>query len=71
MTLTEFHQLVEDEFGADRAAWIIQSQILPPHERTAKEMIENGIDPRVAWEGLCEAFDIPEERRLGIDRPGN
>ncbi|PIH11552.1 hypothetical protein CTJ10_12760, partial [Staphylococcus epidermidis] len=27
-------------------------------------------DPRDAWRGLCDAFDVPEERRLGVDRPG-
>ncbi|WP_175934839.1 DUF3046 domain-containing protein [Corynebacterium sp. Marseille-P4321] len=70
MRLTEFHQLVEDEFGAGRAQWIIQSQVLPGVEQTSEELIESGVDPKVAWQGLCDAFDIPEERRLGVDRPG-
>lgn len=71
MRLTEFHQLVEDEFGADRAQWIIQTQVVGGTGMTSEELIESGVDPRRAWEGLCDAFDIPEERRLGIDRPGN
>lgn len=70
MRLTEFHQLVEDEFGSGRAQWVIDSQIIPGYGRTAAELIESGVDPREAWRGLCDAFDIPEERRLGIDRPG-
>lgn len=70
MRLTEFHQLVEDEFGPANASWVMDSQVLPPHNQTANEMIENGVDPRVAWEGLCRAYDVPEERRLGVDRPG-
>ncbi|MCP1388645.1 DUF3046 domain-containing protein [Corynebacterium sp. TA-R-1] len=70
MRLTEFHQLVRDEFGAERAQWIVQSQVLPPGDKTAEELIESGVDPRRVWQGLCDAFDIPEERRLGIDRPG-
>lgn len=70
MRLTEFHQLVEDEFGTGRAQWIIQSQVLPGVEQTSEELIESGVDPKVAWQGLCDAFDIPEERRLGVDRPG-
>lgn len=70
MRLTEFDQLVEDEFGKERAQWIIHSQVLAHSGRSAAEMIECGVDPREVWLGLCDAFDIPEERRLGIDRPG-
>lgn len=70
MRLTEFHQLVRDEFGAERAQWIIQSQVLPQSNKTAAELIESGVDPRVVWQGLCDSFDVPEERRLGVDRPG-
>lgn len=70
MRLTEFHQLVQDEFGAERAAWIIETQLLPRHGCTAAEVIENGGDLRQAWDELCDAFDVPEARRLGVDRPG-
>ena len=70
MRLTEFRQLVDDEFGPDRAGWIIQSQVLTGEGETAAEMIENGVDPKEAWARLCDAFDIPEARRLGVDRPG-
>ncbi|WJY97761.1 DUF3046 domain-containing protein [Corynebacterium fournieri] len=71
MRLTEFHQLVQDEFGAARAQWIVQTQVLPGSEKTSAELIDEGVDPREAWQGLCNAFDIPEERQLGIDRPGS
>lgn len=70
MRLTEFHQLVQDEFGSGRAQWIIQTQVLPGFGKTSAELIDDGVDPREAWQGLCDAFDIPEARRLGIDRPG-
>lgn len=70
MRLTEFHQLVQDEFGAERASWIIETQLLPRHGCTVAEVIENGGDLRQAWDELCDAFDVPEARRLGVDRPG-
>ena len=70
MRVTEFHQLVEDEFGPAKAHWVVDTQVLPDYGATAGEMIENGIDPRRAWEALCDAFDVPRERRLGVDRPG-
>ena len=70
MRLTEFQQLVEDEFGPANAGWVMDSQVLSPYNQTATEMIESGIDPRLAWEGLCRAYDVPEDRQLGRDRPG-
>lgn len=70
MRLTEFHQLVQDEFGADRAQWIVETQVLSRYEKTSAELIDSGVDPREAWRGLCEVFDVPEERWLGVDRPG-
>ena len=70
MRLTEFHQLVRDEFGPERAEWIIRSQVLASSDMTASELIESGVDPREVWEGLCNAFDVPAERRVGVDRPG-
>ncbi|SDR95050.1 DUF3046 domain-containing protein [Corynebacterium timonense] len=70
MRLTEFEQLVEDEFGPAKARWVTESQVLPKYNATAAEIIERGIDPREAWIELCEAFDVPAERRLGVDRPG-
>ena len=61
---------MQDEFGSGRAQWIIQTQVLPGFDKTSAELIDDGVDPREAWLGLCDAFDIPEARRLGIDRPG-
>lgn len=70
MRLTEFHQLIEDEFGATHGEWIVHSHVIAEHGDTPEQLIENGIDPRVVWEALCIDFEIPEERRFGKDRPG-
>lgn len=69
MRLTEFSQLLEDEFGS-RGEWIMHSHVLMGLGGTPEELIERGVDPKVVWEALCDAFDVPEERRLGVDRPG-
>lgn len=69
MRLTEFHQLVEDEFGDAKGQWVVSSHVFPGEGKTAGELIDAGVDPRTVWGRLCDAFDIPEERRLGIDRP--
>ncbi len=73
MRLTEFHQLVADEFGEQEGKWIAHSHVLHVdggRAGTPDELIDAGVDPRDVWRGLCEDFDVPEERRLGVDRPG-
>ncbi|GAB3085409.1 DUF3046 domain-containing protein [Corynebacterium aquatimens] len=70
MRLTEFQQLVFDEFGDAKGEWIVSSHVFAGQGKTAKELIENGVDPRFVWEQLCEDFEVPSERRFGVDRPG-
>lgn len=70
MRLTEFQRLITDEFGEQEGKWIAHSHVLAGLGGTADELVERGVDPRKVWEGLCEDFDVPEERRLGVDRPG-
>lgn len=70
MRLTEFHQLVVDEFGDAKGKWVVSSHVFSGEGKTAGELIDAGVDPRDVWGHLCDDFDIPEERRLGIDRPG-
>lgn len=70
MRLTEFQRLITDEFGEQEGKWIAHSHVLAGLGGTAEELIERGVDPRKVWEGLCVDFDVPDERRLGVDRPG-
>lgn len=70
MRLTEFHQRVTDEFGDAKGQWVVTSHVFAGEGKTAGELIDAGVDPRIVWDRLCDDFDVPEERRLGIDRPG-
>lgn len=70
MRLTEFRLLVHDEFGEAKGDWINHSHVLPKLGGTPDELIEQGVDPKHVWAEMCEEFDIPEQRRLGVDRPG-
>ncbi|MDK4334961.1 DUF3046 domain-containing protein [Corynebacterium accolens] len=69
MRLTEYHQLVVDEFGESKGAWISHSHVLSELNGTPDDLIERGVDPRRVWIGLCDDFDVPQERRLGVDYP--
>lgn len=74
MRLTEFHQLIADEFGRREGEWIAHSHVLTVADGssgTAEELIDAGVDPGEVWRSLCDDFDVPEERRLGVDRPGS
>ena len=69
MRLTEYTQLIMDGFGAEMAAWISHSHVLAEFGDTADALIERGVDPGKVWDGLCDDFSVPEERRLGVGYP--
>lgn len=67
MRLTEFHQLVTDEFGDSEGRWIVHSHVLSGLGGTAEDLMDSGEQLHKIWRGLCDDFDVPEERRLGRD----
>lgn len=69
MRLSEFRQLIEDEFGDVRGEWIAHSHVLGSIGLTADDAIESGEDLRKVWLQLCSDFSIPEGHRLGRDKP--
>ncbi|MFC6145324.1 DUF3046 domain-containing protein [Corynebacterium nasicanis] len=69
MRLTEFHQLIEDEFGRAKGRHLVRSHVLAAEGVTVGELIDAGADLREVWSGICRDFDVPEERRLGRDTP--
>lgn len=67
MKLSEFHVAVDDEFGAGYAGVLLQDLTLEAlGGRTAREALSAGIAPRDVWLALCEATDVPAERRHGV-----
>lgn len=64
----EFWGLVEEVFGPAYGRTLAGDQVLGAlGERTAAAAIEDGEDPRTVWHALCDALDIPPERRWGAD----
>jgi Protein of unknown function (DUF3046) len=62
--LTQFRELMADEFGAARAAAVSCDHVLADlGGRTVEEALEAGIDPRRVWLAVCEAYDVPPVRR--------
>jgi len=66
--ISEFRTLAHEEFGRALADTLVTDLVLAPLDATAAEALEAGTDPRTVWLALCEAMEVPPERRLGRDR---
>lgn len=67
MRLSEFWVAVADEFGADYGRVLTHDLVLGPvGGLTAEQAITKGIDTREIWLALCDATDVPPERRYGV-----
>lgn len=68
MRTSEFRTLCHEEFGRALGDTLVADLVLAPLDATAAHALEAGADPREVWFALCEAMDVPQERRLGRDR---
>jgi hypothetical protein len=61
--LTEFHELVEAQFGSVRGTSLLVDHVLTKlGGRTAAQAIEAGFEPRAVWRALCADFDVPRDQ---------
>ncbi|MBA3905232.1 MAG: DUF3046 domain-containing protein [Pseudonocardiales bacterium] len=64
MRLTHFRELMEGEFGPIRAGSLARDHVFAElGGRTVEQAIENGVDPKKVWRAVCEAYDVPAQRR--------
>jgi hypothetical protein len=67
--LSEFKLLLRDEFGAEYGAVVERDLVLGEmQDRTAKEALLQGEDPREVWLALCRASGVPRDRWLGLNK---
>ena len=70
MRLTKFNELMNDEFGAAYAAVLLNDLVLGSlGDKTGKQLIAEGEDPRLVWLAICESQSIPKERWHGRNTP--
>ena len=63
----EFWQLVDEVFGPRYGRTLADDQVLGVlDDLTAAEALEDGVEPRTVWHALCDAMDVPEDRRWGL-----
>lgn len=60
--LTEFRELLTEEFGSIRGNSLLTDHVLSGIGRTGAQAIEEGVDPREVWRSICYEFDVPKER---------
>ena len=61
--LTEFHELVQAQFGSIRGASLLVDHVLTQlGGRTGAQAIEAGVEPRDVWRALCADFDVPRDQ---------
>lgn len=64
MRTTVFRGLMASEFGDARAAMIARDHVFADlGGRTADDALAAGLPPQQIWRAVCDAFDVPPERR--------
>ncbi|HEX4360660.1 MAG TPA: DUF3046 domain-containing protein [Pseudonocardia sp.] len=64
MRLSQFRELMSDEFGSVRARSLATDHVFAELDgRTVDQALEAGWDPRDVWRAVCVAFEVPPERR--------
>ncbi len=59
-----FRRRMVDEFGEIRAEMLAQDHVLSAlGGRTVNEALDAGQYPKEIWHVMCEAFEVPAERR--------
>jgi len=67
MRLSEFWLAVSDEFGPEYSRVLTSDLVLGEiGGLTAEQGIARGVPPREIWLALCEAMDVPANRRYGV-----
>ena len=67
MRLSEFWLAVTDEFGPEYGRVLTSDLVLGEiGGLTAQQGIAKGVAPREIWLALCEAMDVPANRRYGV-----
>lgn len=61
MRLTEFRELMTEQFGRQVDAMLADHVLVELGGQTGAEAIEAGVDPRDVWVALCRDFDVPRQ----------
>jgi Protein of unknown function (DUF3046) len=64
MRITVFRKMMADEFGEIRADMLARDHVFGVlGNRTVDEALEAGLSTKEIWRAVCDAFEVPPERR--------
>jgi len=64
MRITVFRNLMAKEFGDVRADMLARDHVFSSlGGRTVDQALEAGLEPKAIWRAVCDAFEVPAERR--------
>jgi len=64
MRITVFRRLMAEEFGPVRAEMLARDHVFSAlGGRTVDQALDAGVPPKEIWRVVCEALDVPPERR--------
>ena len=66
MTRSEFQRALVDEFGDAQSRALLRDLVLDTLGSTGHEALSRGVTPKTVWTALCEAMDVPVNRRHGV-----
>lgn len=67
MRLSEFWLAVSDEFGEAYGRVLTHDLVLGAvGGLTAQQALKCGVPAKAIWLALCDASDVPQERRFGV-----
>jgi hypothetical protein len=69
MRLSQFNQLMQDEFGLEYSSVIRRDLVLGElGDQTADRAIAAGADPKDVWVAVCKTSGVPKERWHGLNK---
>jgi DUF3046 family protein len=64
MRITVFRKMMSDEFGQIRADSLARDHVFSAlGNQTVDQALEAGVPAKEIWRAVCEAFEVPPERR--------
>jgi Protein of unknown function (DUF3046) len=64
MRITAFRKMMADEFGEIRADMMARDHVFSAlGSRTVDQALEAGVSTKEIWRAVCEAFEVPPDRR--------
>lgn len=64
MRITAFRKMMVEEFGEIRADTLARDHVFSAlNNRTVDQAMEAGVSTKEIWRAVCDAFEVPPERR--------